>query len=78
MFKSKINRLNAIFGKYPLPQKIHRDLLIMASFDIIFVCEANTYEVKLGRECARISVVGSGPMNCHKILIVPGRNNVGR
>jgi len=77
MFKSKINKLNAIFGKYPQPKKIQRDLLIIAAFDTTILCEANTYEVSLGRRCARIAVVDYGSMNCHKIHIVPGRNNIG-
>jgi len=68
MLKHTLAKLNIILGKYPLPNKNHRDLLMMAAFDKVVICEANMYEVMRGKEFAKIAVVESNPINCHSII----------
>jgi hypothetical protein len=67
MLRAKLDRLNAILGKYPLPIKLHRDLLIMAAFDRISISAANTYEVVIGNEFAKIAVTECNPDGCHSV-----------
>jgi hypothetical protein len=70
MLREKLERLNALLVKVPMPQKTQRDLVIIAVFDRICICEANTYEVVLGNEWAKIAIVGFNPVDCHKAYII--------
>jgi hypothetical protein len=70
MLRTKLEKLNAILVKNPLPKKIHRDLIIIAMFDSIVIGEGNTYEVTLANEWATIAIVDFNPINTHKAFII--------
>ena len=70
LLRAKLEKLNAILGKYPLPQKMHRDLIIIAMFDQVVVGEANTYDVILANEWATIAILDFNPRHCHKAFII--------
>lgn len=70
MLRAKLEKLNAILVKFPLPQKTHRDLIIIAIFDNTMIGEANTYDVVLGNEWAKIAILDFNPMDCHKAFII--------
>jgi hypothetical protein len=70
MLRAKLERLKSVLARFPLPQKTHRDLLIAVVFDNTMIGEANTYDVVLGNEWAKIAVVEHNPADCHKAFII--------